>query len=228
MDVLKTILSVIVGILGAVFAAAAFIVSVFVMILRYLVTMLIGLLMPKLRYAARLNWMLADAEKDNPRLRTGLLRRVKMQGAGSDTVFRSMRESIRQYRAQKRRRRGISDRSVLSGIFEKYDSIYYAYLKQFGIAAESVDWSKTDIYNWETDPAFRTMRQAAEGLQTMISEHEKTLTNALHQDVHDTVSVNNIQQDMEYLHSFNDTQNEHSEPAEQPEQSADQHTQQMQ
>ncbi len=224
MDVLETILSVIVGVLGAVIAAAAFLAAVFVMILRYLVTMLIGLLIPKLRYAARLNWMLADVEKENPRLRIGLFRRVKMQGAGSDTVFRSMRENIRQYRARKRRR-SISGRSALSDVYKKYDSIYFACLKQFSIAAKSVDWSKTDIYNWDSVPAFPVMRQAAEGLGAMISEHEKTLTNAPHQDMHDTVSGNSMEQNIEFLQSFHDTQNEHRE---QPGPSADHQTQQMQ
>ena len=221
MDVLETILSVLVGILGTVVAAAAFLASVLWLILRYLVTMLISLAVPKLRCAARLDWLLADAEKNDPKLRTGLISRVKMQGAGSDALFRGMRESIRQYRTQKWRRRSISDRTVLSGIFAKYDSVYLALIKQFWTAADSIDWSKTDVYNWDSNSAFPVMRKAADSLQMLIAEHEKTLTHALHQDVQDAVSEESIAQDMEFLQSFNASQNELSASSALPEQPAE-------
>lgn len=233
MEALEKILSVIVGALAFVCVGIVAAVGVLLMILRWLVTMLISLIVPKLRYEARLSWLLADAEKQDPKLRIGLVRRAKMQGAGSDTVFRSMREGIRQYHAQKRRRRSISDRSVLSGIFEKYDSIYYAYLKQFGVAADSIDWSKTDVYNWDSNSAFPVMRSAADGMQMLIMEHEKTLTHALHQDVQDSVSTDSIAQDMEFLQSFNASQDTLGAPAGLPEQTDAAHqdppqTQQMQ
>ena len=232
MDVLETILSVIVGILGAAVAAAAFLASVLWLILRYLVTMLFGLAVPKLRCSARLNWLLADTEKKDPKLRTGLFSRVKMQGAGSDAVFRGMRESIRQYRALKKRRRRISDRSVLSGIFDKYDSVYLALLKQFWTAADSIDWSKTDVYNWDFNAAFPVMQKAADGMQMLIAEHEKTLTHALNQDVQNAVSEESIAQELEFIQSFNASQNEPGAPSAPPEQSAagddPKQTQQMQ
>ena len=109
---------------------------------------------------------------------------------------------------------------MLAGIFEKYDSVYYALLRQFWTAADSIDWSKTDVYNWDSNSAFPVMQKAADGLQMLIAEHEKTLSHALNQDVQNAVSEESIAQELEFIQSFNASQNELSAPSAPPEQSA--------
>lgn len=131
---------------------------------------LICLLIPPLRYKLRLRWMLRDAvHGDKARLHTGIFSTEELKGAETDTVFLRMRQCMDTYRSQKRRRHG------KKSVYDETDRLYPEFVKQFTLAAETVDFSRIRLYDPQVHPAFATMRKAVAGTEELLARQEEAL-----------------------------------------------------
>lgn len=209
MEALETILSVIVGIFAGIAIGIGFAVRTVLVILLYLLGQIIGLICPPLRYKIRMRYLLRNADREkNARLRTGLFSRTELKGGASDKPFVSMKRCMAEYKAQKQRRAALSGQSELKEIFKRFDRLYAEFLKQFYLAAETIHWKDVNPYQTASQPAFANLEKAVSGMQTLLNEHEKTLTHALSQDTAGGVLPDDIAQELEYLKDFNTVQAE--------------------
>ncbi len=205
-EYLEGILSFLLGLVAAVFIAIGFALRFLFRLLHYLLLMLTALLIPRLRYTIRMNWLLHDADdgKDS-RLRTGIIGTAELTGIETDGLFRKMKQHMQTYQNQKKRRSEIKDTTELKPVFQKIDRLYASFLKQFYLAADTVNWDRIDAARLEKHPGVANMRKAENGMGILLSEHEKTLTNALSQGS-GQMSPEEIAQDLEYIQNFNRVQ----------------------
>lgn len=209
MDALETIFSVIVGIFAGIAIGIGFAVRAVVLLLLYLLGQIIGLVCPPLKYKIRMRYLLRDAAREkNSRLRTGLFSRVELKGGASDRPFVSMKRCMEQYQDQKKRRSALSGQSELKEIFRRVDRLYGEFLKQFYIAAGTIRWKDVDAYRGSEQPAFANLNKAVSGMETLLSEHEKTISRALSPDASGLPDDADFSQELAYLKDFNAVQDE--------------------
>ncbi|MBQ8921239.1 MAG: hypothetical protein IJ060_03640 [Oscillospiraceae bacterium] len=207
MDYLEGFFSILLGIVAGIFIAIGFIISLIVRVLIYLIEMLTALLIPPLRYPIRMHWLLHDAdEKKDAQLRTGMLRRVELKGAETDKLFVQMKEAMQTYSRQKNRRAEIKDKTEIKPVFDRIDRLYRSFLKQFYIAANTINWNRTSIYSVGSHPAISNLRTAAEGMEILLNEHEKTINSAISQETGMTLQPEDIAKELEYIRTFNEVQ----------------------
>ena len=207
MNVLETILSVIVGIFAGIAIGIGFAARAAVLLLLYLLGQIIGLLCPPLKYKIRMQYLLRDAVREkNSRLRTGLFSRVELKGGASDKPFVSMKRCMEQYKDQKKRRTALSGQTELKEIFRRVDRLYSAFLKQFYIAAGMIRWKDVDAYRGTDQPAFANLYQAVKGMETLLSEHEKTISLARTPEASAMPDAADLSQELAYLRDFNAVQ----------------------
>lgn len=209
MDALETILSVIIGIFAGIAIGIGFAVRAVVLLLLYLLGQIIGLVCPPLKYKIRMRYLLRDATREkNSRLRTGLFSRVELKGGAADRPFVSMKRCMEQYQDQKKRRSALSGQTELKEIFRRVDRLYGEFLKQFYIAAGTIRWKNVDAYRGSEQPAFANLNKAVSGMETLLSEHEKTISRALSPDASGLPDDADFSQELAYLKDFNAVQDE--------------------
>lgn len=201
-----------IGIVAAIGIAIGFAVKLTLRTILYLILMLTALCIPKLRYRIRMYWLLRDADKEkNGQLRTGLFRTAKLKGGETDRLFLQMKEAMRTFKKQKRRRSEIRDKTEIQPVFDKIDRLYLSFLKQFYLAADTVNWDNTDIYRISSHPAIPNLKKAAKGMEILLQEHEKTLSGAVTLET----GMSDPEQELAFIQSFNAVQTNPELPPEQ-------------
>jgi len=206
-EALEGFFSVILGIIIGIGVGIGFFFRLIYLMLKYLIGKLIGLIRPSAKYRINLKWLLRDCDREKDAvLHTGMLRKFELKGGEADRTFKELKQIMERYKAQRKRRSEVGDKSVLDGIFRKIDDLYNAFLKQCWIAEQSIDWKRIDLYNPTAHPAFASMRKAVSGLQTLLDEHEKMLTNAIAANVQDAVDLHDLEQGLAFVQDFNASQ----------------------
>ena len=169
-EALEKFFSVILGIFIGIGIGAWFLLRAVFRLIIGILRGLICLLIPSLRYRLRLRWMLRDAVHGKDAcLHTGIFSTEELKGAETDAVFLRMRQCMDTYRAQKRRRCGKNP------VYAETDRLYPEFLKQFSIAADTVDFDRISLYDPQVHPAFMNMRKAVTGTELLLAKQEEAL-----------------------------------------------------
>jgi len=213
-EYLEGFLSVLLGIVAGIGIAIGFAVKLILRTMLYLILNLTALCIPPLRYRIRMYWLLRDADKaKNGRLRTGLFRTAELKGGETDRLFLQMKEAMRTFKKQKKRRSEIRDKTEIQPVFERIDRLYLSFLKQFYLAADTINWNNTDIYRISSHPAIPNLQKAAKSMEILLQEHEKTLSGAMSLEN----GMGDPEQELAFIQSFNAVQANPELPPEQHE-----------
>lgn len=176
-EALEKIFSVILGVFIGIAIGAWYLLRAVFRLITGILRKLLELACPPLRYQMRLSWLLRDAvHGKDARLHTGIFSTEELKGGETDAVFLRMRKCMDSYRAQKQRRRGTNP------VYDETDRLYPEFLKQFSIAADTVDFSRISLYDPQVHPAFATMRKAVTGTELLLAKQEEALPPSAAQD----------------------------------------------
>lgn len=163
---LEGIFSLILGLFLGILIGIGFLFRAIWRIITYSLRNLIGLLIPSLRYRLRLNWLLRDVEhgKDS-RLHIGMFRTKELHGAETDKLFVRMKRCMEQYQEQKSRRGS-------GGAYAETDRLFPQFMKQYALAAETINWDREDLHKPHAVPAYDNMAKALDGMEALLAGQE--------------------------------------------------------
>ena len=184
-EYLEGFLSLILGLIAGIFIAIGAVIGGIFLLLGWLIGTLIALLIPSLRYKIKLKRMLRDADdKKEAKLRTGLFSRYELKGSEFDSLFTGMKSCIATFKKQSDQRIAVlRRRPELDPVFKQYDELFAGFQKQFYLSAETVEWKKVDVYNYNGIPAYPVLKKALTGMQTLTERQQAILNGAVADEI---------------------------------------------
>lgn len=179
---------------AGIFIGIGFLLRAVCKLIRWLVVNLIGLIMPSKRYKLKMKGMLrhADDSKD-AKLQTGLFRSYEMTGSGLDSLFTGMKSCIETYNSQKRQRLAVkSRRPELAPVFKQYDELFEGFQKQFYLSADTINWKKVDVYNYDQLPAYPVLQKALAGMKALTERQQAIIDGTVADEISELELIQSV------------------------------------